>query len=70
VNARDTLKLLWKLRQLRRHDRWTREQLQEHQTRSLRLLREYAYARSPFYRHFHEGLAGPSTTYRCSRRPR
>lgn len=56
MNTRVILKVLRMRRQLRRRDRWTREQLEEHQTRSLRLLREYAYARSPFYRRFHEGL--------------
>ena len=56
MNTRIILKVLRMRRQLRRRDRWTREQLEEHQTRSLRLLREYAYARSPFYRRFHKGL--------------
>lgn len=46
----------WKRRQLRRHDRWTPQQLEAHQTRALHLLREYAYARSPFYQQFHQGL--------------
>jgi putative adenylate-forming enzyme len=49
--------VLWKRRQLRRHDRWTRRQLETHQTRALHLLREYAYARSPFYQRFHKGFA-------------
>jgi putative adenylate-forming enzyme len=48
--------VLWKRRQLRRHDRWTRQQLEAHQTRALHLLREYAYARSPFYLQFHKGF--------------
>jgi phenylacetate-coenzyme A ligase PaaK-like adenylate-forming protein len=48
--------VLWKRRQLRRHDRWTRQQLETHQTRALHLLREYAYMRSPFYQQFHKGL--------------
>src|SRR5215216_1556548 len=50
------LKVLWLRRQFRRRDRWTRRQLEEHQAHALRLLREYAYARSPFYRRFHAGL--------------
>lgn len=56
MNTRVILKVLRMRRQLRRRDRWTREQLEEHQARSLRLLRKYAYARSPFYRRFHKGL--------------
>src|SRR5262245_31204801 len=47
--------VLWKRRQLRRHDRWTRQQLEAHQTRALRRLRAYAYAHSPFYQQFHHG---------------
>src|SRR5215218_809165 len=42
---------------LRQRDRWTRQRLEEHQGRALRLLREHAYARSPFYGRFHRGLA-------------
>jgi putative adenylate-forming enzyme len=56
MNTRIMLKVLRMRRQLRRRDLWTREQLEEHQARSLRLLREYAYARSPFYQRFHRGL--------------
>lgn len=56
MNTRIILKVLRMRRQLRRRDRWTREQLDAHQTRSLRLLREYAYSRSPFYQRFHKGL--------------
>jgi phenylacetate-CoA ligase len=50
-------KVLWKRRRLRRRDHWTRGQLMEHQDRSLRLFREHAYTRSPFYGQFHAGLA-------------
>src|SRR5918995_4987262 len=42
---------------LRQRDRWTRRQLEEHQGRALRLLREHACAHSPFYGRFHRGLA-------------
>ena len=48
--------MLWLRRQLRQRDRWTRRQLETHQARTLRLLREHAYANSPFYRRFHKGL--------------
>ena len=38
------------------HDRWTRKPLEEYQARALQVCREYAYARSPFYQRFHQGL--------------
>lgn len=43
-------------RVLRRHDRWTVEQLRSHQAREQAGLRAWAYRRSPFYRGFHTGL--------------
>ncbi len=48
--------VILELQRLRRRDHWTRQQLEAHQTKSLHHLREYAYARSPFYQRFHEGL--------------
>jgi phenylacetate-CoA ligase len=51
------LKLMTRLGQFRKHERWTREQLEAYQAQRLRSLREYAYARSPFYQQFHQGLA-------------
>ncbi len=50
------LKLLRTLEDLRQHERWTRAQLEAYQATQLRYLREYAYARSPFYQKFHKGL--------------
>jgi len=50
------LKLLHTLEQLRKHERWTRPQLEAYQAEALRRLREYAYAHSPFYQKFHQGL--------------
>jgi phenylacetate-CoA ligase len=41
---------------LRRRDKCTLEQLQRHQEKALKKLREYAYANSPFYKKFHQGL--------------
>jgi len=38
------------------HERWTRQQLEDYQAGALRACREYAYAHSPFYQHFHRGL--------------
>ena len=50
------LKVLAQRHRLRQRDRWTRPQLEDHQGRALRLLREHAYARSPLYRRFHKGF--------------
>ena len=50
------LKLMSNLGELRQHERWTRPQLEAYQADSLRHLREYTYAHSPFYRRFHKGL--------------
>lgn len=38
------------------HEHWAREQLEHYQARALQICREYAYAHSPFYRQFHQGL--------------
>lgn len=43
--------------ELRSHDRRSRDELMAHQGRALRQLRDYAMARSPFYRDLHGGLA-------------
>ena len=51
-------RVLRQRRRLRRHERWTREVLLEHQGRELAALREFAYASSPFYRRFHHGVGG------------
>ena len=56
MNTLILLQLIWEHRKLRRRDGWTRQQLVAHQTEQLRLLRDYAYARSPFYQRFHQGL--------------
>src|SRR5918994_629046 len=50
------LKVLALRHRLRRRDHWTRRQLEEHQGGALHRLREHAYARSPFYGRFHNGL--------------
>jgi phenylacetate-CoA ligase len=51
------LKVLALRHRLRQRDRWTRPHLEAHQARELRLLRGYAYARSPFYGRFHKGFS-------------
>ena len=56
MNAQIIARLLWKRRELRQHDRWTRRQLETYQARMLRQLRHHAYARSPFYQRYHRGL--------------
>jgi len=43
-------------KQLQSRDKWSREQLEDYQQSSLKLLRGYVYERSSFYQHFHKGL--------------
>ena len=50
MNIQIILKLLHTLGQLRKHENWTRQQLQTYQAKVLLDLRQYAYERSPFYR--------------------
>ena len=57
MNLAIMLNLLSTRRQLRKHEQWTRPQLEAYQAESLRRLRAYAYAHSPFYQQFHKGLA-------------
>ena len=52
------IELLVKRRQLRAHEYWSRERLESYQNEAVRALRQYAYARSPFYQRFHKGLFG------------
>lgn len=56
MNAQVIARVLWLRRQFRQRDRWTRQQLEAYQAHALHRLREYAYARSPFYGRFHKGL--------------
>jgi putative adenylate-forming enzyme len=56
VNATLIARLLALRRELRHRDRWTRRELETHQAGALRTLRDFAYARSPFYQRFHKGL--------------
>jgi putative adenylate-forming enzyme len=60
MNANILVGVLWAIRQQRQHDRWTRERLEAYQTDELQRLRTFAYAQSPFYRRFHEGLTDRS----------
>ena len=56
MNIQIMLRLLNTLGQLRKHESWTRQQLEAYQTKALHDLRQYAYERSPFYQDFHKGL--------------
>jgi len=56
MNIKILPRLLSAIRQLRKHENWTRSQLEVSQADGLRRLREYAYAHSPFYQKFHRGL--------------
>ncbi|MGH7868442.1 MAG: hypothetical protein ACREP9_12660 [Candidatus Dormibacteraceae bacterium] len=38
------------------HDHWLRAELETYQARALQACRQYAYAHSPFYQRFHQGL--------------
>jgi phenylacetate-CoA ligase len=55
VNIPVVLRVLSRRHTLRQRDRWTPEQLQAHQARALRQLRDHAYVNSPFYQRFHAG---------------
>ena len=56
MNMRIMWKLMQELSRLRRHEDWSRSQLVSAQADQLHRLREFAYARSPFYQRFHSGL--------------
>jgi len=56
MDVKIMLKLINSLRSLRQHERWTRPQLEAYQAEALLRLRQYAYARSPFYQIYHKGL--------------
>jgi putative adenylate-forming enzyme len=56
MDARIVLSILVTLRRFRKRKRWTRRRLEAYQAEALGRLREYAYARSPFYQRFHRGL--------------
>ena len=56
MNTRTLIALLRQRSTLRRHDAWTRAELEEHQASALRALRDFAVGFSPFYRDLHRGL--------------
>lgn len=56
MNMQLYLSIMNTLGQLRRHERWTRSQLEDYQAEAFRRQRDYVYSRSPFYQRFHKGL--------------
>lgn len=50
--------LILRARALSKRERWSREQIQRHQSRELARLRQFASVHSPFYQRFHKGLEG------------
>jgi putative adenylate-forming enzyme len=56
MNIGIMLKLLHMLEQMRKHESWTRQELQSYQAEALHDLRQHAYLHSPFYQRFHKGL--------------
>lgn len=50
------LTVLPALRQLRKREQWSREQLEAYQAQALSQLRDFVYQHSPFYQRFHRGL--------------
>lgn len=48
--------LMFTFEQMQAREGWSRAELEAFQAKELKSLREYVYARSPFYREFHKGL--------------
>jgi len=55
LNPFTFLRVAGRLKRMRQHDRWTRDELRAYQLHQQRRVRTHAYARSPFYRDFHQG---------------
>jgi phenylacetate-coenzyme A ligase PaaK-like adenylate-forming protein len=62
MKLKTVLDLLRLLKQMRTHEQWSSEQLLAYQDEALRKLRSHAYANSPFYQEFHQGLAARPLT--------
>lgn len=56
MNTLTLLRMYIILRQLRQHDRWSRQRLEAYQRQLLDELRAYTYQHSRFYQQFHNGL--------------
>lgn len=57
IDLQLAVRILVKLRQLRSHEHWSRNQLEKFQADQLNHLRRFAYEHSPFYHKFHQGLS-------------
>jgi phenylacetate-CoA ligase len=55
-NLLTQIQVLWKRRSLEKSCAWSGAELRVHQSRQVRLLRQFAAERSPFYQRFHRGL--------------
>jgi phenylacetate-coenzyme A ligase PaaK-like adenylate-forming protein len=56
MNLTIVLELMHHLEQMRKHESWTRAQLDAYQATALQSLREHAYTHSSFYQRFHKGF--------------
>lgn len=56
LNLPTILKLVFKVRTLKKREKWSPEQIKEYQEQELKKLRQFAYVNSPFYKRFHKGL--------------
>jgi len=56
MNLLTIIDILRRRRMLRSHERWSRERLDTYRAIQLKGLREYAYAKSPYYQRLHRGL--------------
>lgn len=56
MNIFQLIKLLLLRREVHNRNKWTRIELEGHQNKALKDLRQYAYEYSPFYKEFHKGL--------------
>lgn len=56
LNLVTIIKLIFKVRALKKREKWSRGQIKQYQEQELKKLREYAYNHSPFYKKFHKGL--------------
>ncbi len=56
MNVAEIFRILAARRELRGHERWTRESLLAHQQRALANLRQFALRKSPFYARTHRGV--------------
>lgn len=56
LNLITLIKIVLRARALKKREKWSREQIKQHQEQKLKELRQYVYKHSPFYKRFHKGL--------------